>query len=89
MNKEDSVDSLKYYIKRKQIDDMYKSTKEYGRIDFVKKIVEIQEENTNLKQVLNKIRKYIAKDIQECTYGQVPKYQDILQIIDKVLGDEK
>lgn len=43
----------------------------------------------NLNQALNEIREYIAKDIQKCTYGQVSKYQDILQIIDKVLGDEK
>lgn len=47
----------------------------------------------NLKQALNEIREYIntkkiTKDgvflVKESTYGQ-----DILQIIDKVLGDEK
>lgn len=34
--------------------------------------------------VLDEIREYIVDDIQHCTYGQVPKYQDILQILDKV-----
>ena len=48
-----------------------------------------EQENTNLKQALIDIREYIAKDIQECTYRQVSKYQEILQIIDKALGDDK
>lgn len=34
--------------------------------------------------VIKEIREYIVDDIQHCTYGQVPKYQDILQILDKV-----
>ena len=34
--------------------------------------------------VIKEIREYIVNDIQHCTYGQVPKYQDILQILDKV-----
>ena len=34
--------------------------------------------------VIKEIREYIVNDIQHCTYGQVPKYQDLLQILDKV-----
>ena len=33
--------------------------------------------------VIKEIREYIVNDIQHCTYGQVPKYQDLLQILDK------
>ncbi len=54
--------------------------------DYEKKL---ESENTKLKQALNEIREYIAKDIQKCTYGQVSKYQDILQIIDEVGGNEE
>ena len=50
----------------------------------LKCIEQLEQENTNLRQALNEIREYIAKDIQKCTYGQVSKYQNILQIIDKV-----
>ena len=60
--------------------DNYPSKKIASCIDVILK------ENTNLKQALNEIREYIAKDIQECTYRQVSKYQEILQIIDKALG---
>ena len=34
--------------------------------------------------VTKEIREYIVNDIQHCTYGEVPKYQDLLQILDKV-----
>lgn len=42
-----------------------------------------------LKQSLIDIKEYVTKDIQECTYRQISKYQEILEIIDKGLGGEK
>lgn len=42
-----------------------------------------------LEQALNEIKEIIIDDIQKCKYGQVPKYQEILEKIDKVLGEGK
>lgn len=40
----------------------------------------------SLEQCLKKIREYIVKDIQECTYRQISKYQEILKIIEDGLN---
>lgn len=87
MNKEESEGYVKTSINNclkkmaeqpEEFFDNYKLQEKYNKVI---------KENNNLKQALNEIREYIAKDIQKCTYCQVPKYQDILQIIDEVLGD--
>lgn len=51
----------------------------------------LKEKNANLKQALNEIREYI-KEKQKAQYKFALSHiecDDILQIIDKVLGDEK
>ena len=68
-------------ITKEQFNSVWKDTSKegilnqfyYEHIDLMKYI-----------SVLDEIREYIVNDIQHCTYGQVPKYQDILQILDKV-----
>lgn len=62
---------------------------EQSNPNMAKELADYRKGYNNLKQILSDIREDISKDIQECTYGQVPKYQDILQIIDKVLGDDE
>lgn len=64
--------------------------------DFEHDYIITKEKNSNLKQTLIDIREYIKnKRIGEEYFGNEPymfetKYgKDILQIIDKVLGDEK
>ena len=59
-------------------------------------INKVLKENTNLKQSLNEIRGKIRTlgkfDGEKCTIGfslWSADFNDILQIIDKVLGDEK
>lgn len=69
--------------KNQQLKDELETSKQYE--DYYKDLC-----NKALKtggkyiSVIKEIREYIVNDIQHCTYGQVPKYQDILQILDKV-----
>lgn len=91
-----AMQRLEYFIHQQEIEeDLSEGIKDTQKIlakDIDNKL-SIQQENINLKQALNEIREYIntkkiTKDgvflVKESTYGQ-----DILQIIDKVLGDEK
>lgn len=62
-----------------------------------KHILKIEQENTNLKQTLNEIREYCNENIQMCKDEQstdeweccIEEPQGVLQIINRVLGDEK
>lgn len=57
----------------------------------------LEQENTNLKQTLNEIREYCNENIQMCKDEQstdeweccIEELQGVLQIINRVLGDEK
>lgn len=60
-------------------------------VEVVEYIKSLEQENANLKQSLNEIREYIKK-IKNFYWVEddEPQYvsEDILQIIDKVLGDD-
>lgn len=50
----------------------------------------LMNENTNLKQALNEIRNILSKYKEHCEYVIFSEMtQKCLQIIDKILGDEK
>ncbi len=64
---------------------------DYEITDFMRNM---EQENTNLKQALNEIREYINNTTTMIVVGKPLKLseetsgKDILQIIDKVLGDD-
>lgn len=91
MNKDDSIDVMRYCSLQKQIDEMYERTKDYGRSQFAEMLVEQRNEIAELKQALNKIKEYSKLNMslaEDSNQDYVPKYviKAILKIIDKVLG---
>jgi hypothetical protein len=74
--------------KRTEIVDYTIGVNGFISLDVLNKYVNKIDENTNLKQALNEVREFIAKAIQECTYGQVLVYQKILEIIDKYMKED-
>lgn len=82
---------LEYFIHQQEIEeDLSEGIKDTQKIlaNDIDNKLSIQQENTNLKQALNEVREFIAKAIQECTYGQVLVYQKILEIIDKYMKED-
>lgn len=57
---------------------------EYKTVDAINCIEEIDKKNTNYKQALNDIKRYVNHT--DCCTWDNTAHEDILEIIDKVLG---
>lgn len=88
-----AMQRLEYFVHKQEIeDDLSEGIKDTQKIldNDIDNKISIQQENTNLKQALNEIRNILSKYKEHCEYVIFSEMtQKYLQIIDKVLGDEK
>jgi len=90
MNKDDSIDAMRYCVKQKQIDEMYEYTKDYGRIQFVEMLVEQREEIAKLKKELEEQKKnnQIMFETKCACIKRTNKYKRILDELKQYLKEE-
>lgn len=86
MNKEEIIKSLNNKLEAQDITETITSIIYSGEIKSILLLIQnLDKENTNLKQALNEIRNKI---MNTPNYKELHYFDNILQIIDKIIGDD-
>lgn len=95
MNKDDSIDAIKYQVYKQKFDEIYKETEDFGRIQFVDKIISLQadimaellEKQSLIKYLEDRIKQLDSIPVLPNTdkyYKLIDKIETYREILDKV-----